>query len=128
MNNSKITVLAIDDEEKVRGHLKKHLSVAGYEVVTAGSKEELEVELARKEFIFAIVDLNLTSDENYGGVKIVEYINNKSPSTKILVLSGFNLTEEIDNELNRVRFDDYLSKGEKGNYIINVIKKLRNMA
>lgn len=127
MNNSKLTVLAIDDEEKVRNHLKKHLSNAGYEVVTAGSKEEVEVELDRKEFIFAIVDLTLTSDEKYGGVKIVQYINNKSPSSKILILSGFNRTEEIDNELNRVRFDNYLSKGEKGNYIENVIKKLRNM-
>jgi len=126
MISDKFTVLVIDDEKKVRNQLKKHLSTEGYEVITA-SMEEVNLKLEAKQFDFVIVDLNLTSEENYGGIKIIQYINNKLPLTKILILSGYNKTETINEELKNVRYNEYLSKGEKGNYIENVIEKLHNM-
>ena len=119
-------VFVVDDDESVRIALHEYISEEGYEVMTAATIDEANGKIRIKEIDYAIVDLTFTGDD-FGGVRIIENINKLKPSTKIIVLTGYNDPDEVRDKLKNVKYDIYLSKGDPDNYISNVIEALEKL-
>ncbi len=119
-------VLVLDDETYIRQDLFKNLSRKGYEVCVARSVNEAIEMITTKDVDFAIIDLKLDYSE-YAGVNVIENINKIKPKTRVIVLSAYERDNEIEEKLNKVHFDGYISKGNEENYIISVINELARL-
>ena len=123
----KTMVLILDDEAHIRSDLLKHIKKAGFEVCAASTQKEA-IKIIQDEHInFAIIDLKIDYQSEYGGIKVIEAVNQIRPNTKIIVLSAYELTREIENELNKVYYDCYVPKGGEQNYIESVIDTLSRL-
>jgi ActR/RegA family two-component response regulator len=122
--DNRYKVLIVDDQEEIRKILFKHLSIIGYDVVAAASIEEANRIIKSIEIDFAIVDLQFLESEDFGGKRIIKNINKIQPLTKILVLSGYQLTPELKEALKDLHYNHYLCKGASSNIINLVIEKL----
>ena len=120
----KAMVFILDDEPHIRADLLKYIKKAGYEVCAAATLEEANKIIQVEHIDFAIIDLKIDYRSDYGGIKLIESVNKLRPSAKIIVLSAYELTAEIRNELNKVYYDSFVSKGGALNYIEAVIDQL----
>jgi len=85
MDESKISILVIDDHQVVREGLKKALEGAGFSVVgEAASKHEAFAQIAHKNPQVIIVDLGLPDGS---GLEIVTWAREISPTLGIVVLT-----------------------------------------
>ncbi|CAB4667519.1 MAG: response regulator [Actinobacteria bacterium] len=85
MDESKISILVIDDHQVVREGLKKALEGAGFSVVgEAASKHEAFAQIAHKNPQVIIVDLRLPDGS---GLEIVTWAREISPTLGIVVLT-----------------------------------------
>lgn len=123
----KTMVLVLDDEPNIRGDLLKHIRNAGYEVCAAANIEEANRIIQLESIDFAIIDLKVDYSSDYGGIKAIENVNKIRPSAKVLVLSAYELTSEVKNQLGRVYYESFVSKGGAKNYIKAVIDELRRL-
>jgi ActR/RegA family two-component response regulator len=117
-------ILIVDDEENVRISLLKRISRVGFNVIAASTIDEANEQIKIKEIDVAIIDLNFLGNDSYGGVKIVENVNKLQPSAKIIILTGYSDTTETRSKLSNIKYNIFLSKGAKGNYISNIVKEL----
>ncbi len=118
-------VLILDDEPNIGKDLLKYLRKKGYEVCAEKTIKGANDVIKKFENIdFAIIDLKLDYKSEYGGVNVIENINKIQPRTKIIVLSAYEWNTEIEEKLNKVKFDGFISKGGEKNYIKSVIDKL----
>ena len=123
----KTMVFILDDEAHIRTDLLKYIKKAGYEVCVAATLEDANKIIQVEHIDFAIIDLKIDYRSDYGGVKVIESVNKLRPSAKIIVLSAYELTTEIRNELNKVYYDSFVSKGGASNYIEAVIDQLARL-
>ena len=124
----KTMVLVLDDEPNIRQDLDKYLKKEGYDVCPSESIEDANKIIQVERVDFAIIDLKIDYRSEYGGLKVIENINKLQPKTKVIVLSGYELTPEIKKHLERVSYSGFVCKGVGKNYIseiINQLKKLR---
>jgi response regulator RpfG family c-di-GMP phosphodiesterase len=119
-------VLILDDEENIRKDLCKYLSLK-YEVVVASNYLETKCLIQSLKFDFAIVDLKIDYISDYGGIDVMLDLNRIQPKTKIIVLSAWELNDEIKKKLEKVDYTGYISKGGKKNYIEALIEELENI-
>ncbi len=85
MDNSKISVLIVDDHQVVRAGLSSALSNAGFNVVgEAASKSEAFAQIAHKSPTAIIVDLNLPDGS---GLEIITWARGISSTIAIVVLT-----------------------------------------
>lgn len=120
------SILILDDEEEKRIDLCKHLKNQGYDVYPADTIEVAEKFIRAQEFDFAIIDLKIDYSSDYGGIKVIKYINKVQPKTKAIVLSAYENEKdsEVEKQLENVKYYGYISKGGEENYISAVIDKL----
>jgi len=78
-------ILVIDDDFTIRDVLKKGLSMAGHEVVTASDGASGIAESRNRSFEFAFVDLGLPDAH---GFEIMSCLHTRSPETHIVAMSG----------------------------------------
>lgn len=117
-------ILIADDEENVRIALDKNLTKNGYKVITATTINEANEKIKIKDIDVAVVDLNFLGENDFGGIKIIENINKLQPTSKIIVFTGYNESDEIKDKLKDLNYNSFLSKGAPGNYIVNLLKEL----
>lgn len=120
----KTMVLVLDDEQNIRSDLLKHIRSAGYEVCSAGTLQEANNIIQIENIDFAIIDLKVDYSSDYGGIQAIENVNKLRPKAKVLVLSAYELTPEIKNQLTKVYYDSFISKGASKNYIRAVLEEL----
>jgi ActR/RegA family two-component response regulator len=123
----KISILVLDDEEGIRKDLSKYLLKEGYEVCIAKTVHEANETIQLQKIDFAIIDLKIDYISDFGGIKVIENINKLQPKAKTIVLSAYEKNPEIENQLKKVSYYGYVSKGGATNYILAVIHELKNL-
>jgi CheY-like chemotaxis protein len=122
----KEVILLLDDEENIRRDLGGYLTNNGYGVHKARSIEEAKKIILSEHIDFAIVDLKIDYETEFGGAQIVNYAKRIHPKAKAIVLSASLLDEEINSKF-EVEIDGYVDKGSQENYIIAVVRKLKEL-
>lgn len=103
-----VRVLIADDAPDIRLLLKMYLSDSRLEVIGEATNGAEAVELAGKERPDAVIlDLAMPVMD---GLEAIPLIKERSPATKIVVLSGFEAERMAERAL-RLGADTYLQKG-----------------
>ncbi|MEW6404495.1 MAG: response regulator [Chloroflexota bacterium] len=124
MNTS---ILVLDDEEGIRRDLSKYLERDGYDVCIAKTIHEANEIIQLQKIDFAIIDLKIDYNSDYGGIKVIENINKLQPRAKTIVLSAYEKNRETENQLDKVTYYGYVPKGGETNYIRAVISELKRL-
>lgn len=117
MNNKKIKILLIDDEEEFSSTLAERLELRGYDARTASSGGE-GLTLAESE-AFDITVLDLMMPE-MNGLDALEHLKLAHPDMPIILLTGHGSTKEGMEGMRRGAFD-YLIKPLDINELIKKI-------
>ena len=103
MNSS---VLVVDDEENLLLLLDKTLSKEGYQVKTAIRASEVLEVFDQTDIAIAILDIKMYPID---GVALLAEIKKRSPSTHVIMMTGF-LTMETQNRCLKYGATNYLTK------------------
>lgn len=101
-----LSILIIDDEERIRHTLSYALTLAGCHVITASSGFE-GIELAKKrDYNIAFIDLKMPDMD---GLEIARQIKKLSPETFTILMTGWNVKLEAD-KTSTINIDAVLKK------------------
>jgi len=115
----KIKILYVDDE-KINLMLLKLNFRDKYEVITATSASEgLKLLESEKDISIVISDMRMP---NITGIDFVKEAKNKYPEIKYFILTGLEVTSEINEALEAGLILDYFKKPFKSDEIENSIK------
>ena len=79
-------VLVVDDEDALRDLLSAELRRVGYDVTSAGDGIEAIPLIQQNKFDVVLLDINMP---NTGGIEVLKFIQQNSPTTKAIMLTGF---------------------------------------
>ena len=119
-------ILIIDDEEVILHALHSHFTQEGFCVESASTFEEGQVLLSLFRFEATLVDLRLSGGEELDGFKIVNFIKERAPWTRIVVMTGY-ASPEVEREAMRKRVDAFLPKPLSPQNITKVVQQLLNV-
>ncbi len=103
---SKNRILVVDDEEALRIVLSAELEGEGYQVTNAGDGQEAINILATNEFDLILLDIKMP---NVDGFEVLKYVKERSPKTKVVMLTGFaDLKNAIESK--KLGAEDFVSK------------------
>lgn len=106
MNNSRPTILVVEDETKVAQFIKKGLETQAFIVTVAADGREGKKLLGTNQYDLAILDINLPY---MNGIELAQYIRRKDTYVPILMLTALDTTAD-----KLIGFDagadDYLAK------------------
>jgi DNA-binding NarL/FixJ family response regulator len=89
-------LLIVDDEHSIRFSLKKYFELRSFVVDVASTAEEARRALAQHAHDVIILDIRLGPASDSTGLDLIEHIRAKSPSARIVVLSGYLSPETIE--------------------------------
>ena len=95
-------ILIIDDEPRMCDSLRKLLSGQGYDVFTAGTGAEAEALIRDKSFDVALVDIVMPDTD---GNHLMDLINQKSPGTDVIIITGYASLNSAIEALRRGAYD-----------------------
>jgi len=118
-------ILVIDDEPEARDLLRRLLEKDGHSVVTAGSGQEgisifEDALLQQNPFDLVITDFGMPQ---MNGGQVAKAIKSLSPSTPIILLSGWDSRGNADNEVLSM-IDCLLDKPTTGQELRLAIKRV----
>lgn len=116
----KPTILIIDDEEKLRGLLKRIITLEGYEVKEAGTISNAQKLLETNSFDIVLCDVKLP-DGN--GVDFTLDIKTKYPYSEVVLLTAYGNIPDGVKAIKNGAFD-YLVKGDDNDKIIPVLSHI----
>lgn len=102
----KTKILLLDDEPIVLKRLKPSLEKAGYEVEAFSRSSEASNRIMGKEFDIVITDLKM---EGLDGMEFLTQVKSRSPSTEVIVITGFATMETAKESFKKGVFD-FLAK------------------
>lgn len=82
------SILLVDDEPSYLAAVSEFFLHLDYHVVAAQELEEAEALIITSHFSLVIVDLSLTNFNSDEGLRLIDLIGERSPETKIILLSG----------------------------------------
>ena len=88
-----LTFLIVEDEARIRDLFTQFLKMKGYRVIEAKDGQEAVEAVRQQLFDLVIMDVKMP---RVGGIDALQQIRAASPSTKVLFITGFGLTEEIE--------------------------------
>lgn len=130
-------VLLVDDEKHIREDLGTALGEENYIAYTVSSVEEARKIILCEALDYAIIDLTLDFESEFGGIKIFNFAKRNQPKLKPIILSAYafkdveeKLKKELKGEYEAEKMleeiqVDYISKGGGENYIDAVLDKLK---
>lgn len=122
---SSLNILVIEDEPTERNMLQRLLERDGHSVVTASNGLE-GIAIFRKTLAqrnpFDLVITDYGMPEMNGG-QVAKHIKALSPSTPVIVISGWDSASFIDNDA-RLSMDCLLNKPITGQELRSAIKKV----
>jgi DNA-binding NtrC family response regulator len=120
MNTDRKTqILILDDEPIVCKRLHPALEKAGYDVETFISSSEAMERVKVKEFDIVITDLKM---EGVDGMTFLTTVKERSPTTEVIVITGFATMETAKESYQKGVFD-FVAKPFKLGEIQDVVKR-----
>ena len=103
---AKNKILVADDEEALRTVLSSELEGEGYNVHSAADGQEAITLLQSNEFDLILLDIKMP---NVDGFEVLKFVKDKSPKTKVVMLTGFaDLKNAIESK--KLGAEDFISK------------------
>ena len=115
----KTSILILDDEPIVSKRLKPSLDKNGYEVETFVRSIDAMSRIRERDFDIIITDLKM---EGINGMEFLTEAKRRSPSTEVIVITGFATMETAKQSFSKGVFD-FLAKPFKLGEILEVIRK-----
>ncbi len=104
--SDKRKVLVVDDEDALRTVLGSELVSEGYEVGTAADGDDAITEFQKKPYDLVLLDIKM---RRMNGFEVLRFIKDKSPKTKVIMLTGFaDLKNAIESK--KLGAEDFVSK------------------
>jgi CheY-like chemotaxis protein len=91
-------ILVVEDDDKIRGFFTRFLSAAGHRVKEAQDGQEAVQVACRQRFDLVLMDVKMPKLD---GISAFRQIRQASPSTKVVLVTGFDLDGELKQELLR---------------------------
>ena len=101
-----LSVLLVDDDERVRSVIHDMLAIGGMEVVSVGSGAAALETLETKTFDVVVTDLSMPS---MGGIELAARVKEMHPDLPVVLMSG-RATEQVDDEIRQAKIDHVLQK------------------
>lgn len=95
------SLLLVDDDSSCLSAVAEYFSNLGYLVTKAKELEEAEALIIIFDYSLVIVDLSLTSLCADEGLRLIDLVQERSPRTKIILMSGRVSPEVRKEALNR---------------------------
>jgi len=119
MTNKKTSILILDDEPIVSKRLKPSLEKKGYEVEAFTVSLNALKRIRERDFDIVITDLKM---EGLSGMEFLCEVKKQSPTTEVIVITGFATMDTAKESFNKGVFD-FLAKPFKLGEIAEVIKR-----
>jgi two-component system phosphate regulon response regulator OmpR len=105
MENNKIHILVVDDDNRIRSLLKEYLNENNYIVSTAKDAEEAKIKITHFKFNLLVLDVMMPGQNGYDLTKEIK----KSVETPIILLTAKG---EVENRIKGLELgaDDYIGK------------------
>lgn len=116
-------MLIVDDEESILFAISDFFTHRGFEVDSARELAEAEELLGKNHYTVVIADLRLTGINGTEGLELISYVREKSPGTKILLLTAYG-SQEIQAEASRRGVDAFLQKPKPLSEVANVVSSM----
>ena len=122
MENNKLHILVVDDDDRIRNLLKEYLSENNYIVSSAENAEEAQEKLEYFKFDIIILDVMMPGQDGFELTKIIK----KKISVPIILLTAKG---EVENRIKGLELgaDDYIGKPFEPKELLlrinNIIKK-----
>ncbi len=102
-------ILVVEDDPTLLFALQEYLDHSGYVVDTATQVEEAFAMLMNVSYDVLITDIRLTPFRSSDGLDIIEFVRERSMSTRVIVLTG-HATSMVEREARRLGVDRFLRK------------------
>jgi DNA-binding NtrC family response regulator len=114
-----MSILIVDDEEKLRGLLKRIISLEGYKVLDATSVNQAKNSLEHQSVDIVLCDVKLP-DGN--GVDFTKEIKEKYPAIEVILLTAYGNVPDGVRAIKNGAFD-YIVKGNDNDKIIPLLSR-----
>jgi len=118
-NESKTSILILDDEPIVCKRLQPALERKGYEVETFSRSIEALNRIRQRDFDIVVTDLKM---EGINGMDFLTEVKERYPQSEVIVITGFATMETAKESFQKGVFD-FLAKPFKLGEILEAIKK-----
>jgi len=81
-------ILIVDDDSSCLDLLSEYFTSQGFQVTSARELEEAEALIIKFNYSLVIADLSLTALSSDEGLRLIDLIRERSPQTKVIILSG----------------------------------------
>jgi DNA-binding response OmpR family regulator len=116
---NKPIILVCDDSDVILHLVAFALQAQGFEVIAAGSTDEIYLKMESSKPTLILLDLNIPLA---GGAAVLEKLktNTETNQIPVVLFSGENKLQEIAEEL---KADGFLQKPFDVNELVNVVRK-----
>jgi DNA-binding NtrC family response regulator len=118
-----LEILIIDDESMVGQRLRPALEKEGYRVEAFTAPREAVARLEEKIFDIVVTDISM---EEMDGLQVLARVRQKSPHTKVIMITGFATLALAHESLNQGAFD-FIAKPFRIGKIRDTILKAVNV-
>jgi len=115
----KTSILILDDEPIVSKRLQPALEKMGYEIESFYKSSEAMERVRERNFDIVVTDLKM---EGIDGMQFLAEVKRLSPSTEVIVITGFATLDTAKESMRKGVFD-FLAKPFKLGEIQEVIRK-----
>jgi DNA-binding NtrC family response regulator len=116
-------ILIIDDESMVGQRLRPALEKEGYRVESFTAPKEAVARLEEKIFDIVVTDISM---EELDGMQVLARVRQKSPNTKVIMITGFATLALAQESLHQGAFD-FIAKPFRIGKIRDTILKAVNV-
>ena len=117
--DKKYEIMVIDDESIVGKRLKPALEKSGYEVEVFESGAEALKRIEEKDFDIVVTDVRM---DDVDGIEILGRVSQKSPRTKVIIMTGYATIELAREALVKGAYD-FIAKPFIPNDLREIIAK-----
>ncbi len=90
-------VLIVDDEEAILLTLRRAFANSETEVILARKIEQAEYAVKNANIDLVVADIRLTGVLGREGLELLDYVKEKSPGTKVIIMTGYG-SPELEKE------------------------------
>jgi DNA-binding NtrC family response regulator len=113
-------IAVLDDEAIVCERLKPALEKAGFEVWTFTQSQKLIDHFLQQHFDVVITDMKMNKPD---GLEVMRFVQQHSPSTKVIIITGF-ATVETAKEALKSGAADFIAKPFKISTLRDLVVKI----
>jgi len=117
-----LRILIVDDEETIRQHLDRLLTMHGYACTLAADSQEARRHLAQEPFALMLCDVNMPGES---GLHLVKQVLREYPFTAAVMVTGMDDPVIADIALKSGAYGYILKPFEANEVLINVANALR---